>query len=252
MTLVSYEPIAYFKSSHQQAYEAPRQGVLAENSRGEVKLEKKFNEACVEDLKGFDRVWLIYDFHENSQWRPKVRTPRFSETKKSVFSTRSPYRPNSIGMSCVKLDKVTEGVLYVSEHDLLDGTPILDIKPYLPYADSFPDVKTGWVKNEKPYDVSFTENIHGKILWLEEKTHLDFRQILKNQLSFEPTNSKAKRVKKKDDHFVFSIRTWRFEFILKEEEITIISVYSGYSEEEMSLGEDPYGDKRIHRDFTKV
>ena len=81
--------------------------------------------------------------------------PRGAKTKKSVLATRSPYRPNSIGISCVRLDKVEGLSIYVSEHDILDGTPILDIKPYLSYADSFQDSETGWIVPQKRYKVVF-------------------------------------------------------------------------------------------------
>jgi len=246
---VIYEPLAIFKSSHQTTYEAPRQGVLAEGATGWFELDKNYGAESIEDLVGFERVWLVYDFHKNSSWKVKVRPPRFSEKKRSVFATRSPYRPNSIGLSCVKLEKIQGRKIFVSGHDILEGSLILDIKPYIPYADSFPNAATGWLKKEVGLKVLFQEDILNKLEWLKNKTQIDFKQIIENQLSYEPTNSKSKRVKKKNKGFVFSIRTWRFEFVLIDDVVSVISVYSGYKSLDMFAEEDPYKDKNIHRAF---
>lgn len=252
MSKISYEPIAYFKSSHTETYEAPRQGVLAQSATGVVELSDRFSMATCEDLEGFERVWLIYDFHQNETWKPKVRPPRFSEKKRSVFATRSPYRPNSIGMSCVKLDKIVGLKLHISEHDLLEGTPILDIKPYLPYADSFQDVSTGWVKNTAPYEISFSDQVKERLLWLEKNLKIDLKQTITNQLAYEPTCSKSKRVKLDEESYVFSIRTWRFRFIVFEQKVEIISIFSGYGDEELKSEKDPYLDKAVHKEFSAL
>jgi len=249
---ITYKPIGIFKSSHQETYEAPRQGVLAQNSSGVIELDQSFSPAALEDLVGFEKVWLIYDFHENESWNEKVRPPRFSEKKRSIFSTRSPYRPNSIGMSCVKLDKIKGNKLFVSDHDLLNETPVLDIKPYLPYADSFPEVKTGWVKDEAPYLVKYTDASLIKVNWLVEKTGMNFKQIIENQLAYEPTSNKAKRVKKdKDDKdgFIFAVRTWRFKFRIIEKDLEVYSVFGSYSDEDLVSKEDPHLDKETHKEF---
>ena len=102
-------------------------------------------EQALDDIEGMERLWLIYLFHRNQGWKPKVMPPR-GDKKRGLFATRSPHRPNSIGMSCVRLESREGRKLWVSEYDLLDRTPILDVKPYLPYADSFPDAKTGWLE----------------------------------------------------------------------------------------------------------
>lgn len=250
---IVYSPVGFFKSSHKQTYQAPRQGVLAKDSSGFVEFNKEYSKATFEDLIGFDRVWLIYDFHQNHTWSEKVRPPRFSNKKRSVFATRSPYRPNKIGISCVRVDKILENRLYVFDHDLLDETPILDIKPYLPYADSFEDVKTGWVSKEAPYKVLYCDEALMKIDWLFKKTDINFKQIIENQLAFEPTSNKSKRVKKSDeeDCYFFAIRTWRFKFKLLEKEIEILSVFGSYSKEDLILEEDPHSDKKTHKEFLK-
>lgn len=96
------------------------------------------------DLAGFTRIWLIFVFDRSEGWKPQVRPPR-GGGKRSVLATRSPHRPNAIGLSAVELVAVEERALRVRGVDLLDGTPILDIKPYVPYADAFPDSRAGWI-----------------------------------------------------------------------------------------------------------
>ena len=144
---ITLNPIGFLQSDLKQRYETPRQGVLAKESKAVIILNANENfEQAVKDLEGFERIWVIYQFHLNKNWKPLVTPPRHTRSKVGVFATRAPYRPNHIGLSCVKLDKVDGLKIHISESDILDGSPILDIKPYLPYSDSFPDVKTGWVK----------------------------------------------------------------------------------------------------------
>ena len=95
-------------------------------------------------LKGFERIWLIFAFHRSEGWKAEVRPPR-GGGKRSVLATRSPHRPNAIGLSAVELIGIEPGALRVRGIDLLDATPILDIKPYVPYADAFPDSRAGWI-----------------------------------------------------------------------------------------------------------
>ena len=103
-----------------------------------------FPAAAWRDLAGFERIWLLFAFHRSEGWKAEVRPPR-GGGKRSVLATRSPHRPNAIGLSAVELVAVEAGSLRVRGVDLLDGTPILDIKPYVPYADAFPQARAGWI-----------------------------------------------------------------------------------------------------------
>jgi len=128
------KPIGILHSELIQRYETPRQGVLAKGSTAVIQLNPKYNfEQAVKDLDGFDRIWIIYQFHLNKNWKPLVTPPRHTRNKVGVFATRAPYRPNQIGLSCVKLEKVEGLKIFISESDILDGSPVLDIKPFLPY-----------------------------------------------------------------------------------------------------------------------
>lgn len=144
--------IAHIETPFSEKFGVPRQAGLVEyESRIIFEPEYRVPEA-VRGLEDFDYLWLIWRFHlaERDTWSPTVRPPRLGGNKRvGVFATRSPFRPNPIGLSSVRLLRVeitgTEGpVLYVDGADLVDGTPILDIKPYLPYADSHPSARSGF------------------------------------------------------------------------------------------------------------
>lgn len=102
-------------------------------------------ESALADLAGFERLWVISWLHRGGSWAPQVTPPRGPRVARGLFATRSPDRPNPIGLSVVRLLRIDGRNLHVNGIDLLDGTPILDIKPYVPYADAFPDSKAGWV-----------------------------------------------------------------------------------------------------------
>ncbi len=252
----SLEAIGAYASNAKRPYEARRQGALDDSGEvGVVELNPGEGfEQALEDLAGFDRVWLVYVFHENTHWKPKTLPPRGPRRKRGVFATRSPYRPNPIGISSVKLIGVEGLRLYVQESDLLDGTPILDIKPYLPYADAFPGARIGWLEGveQTGYAVAFTPNAERKLEWVESGERIPLRAFLKAQLEFEPTDGERKRVTATGGaDFEIAYKTWRARFRIHETEraVTVLDIQSGYSLAELASVEDPYGDKALHRSF---
>lgn len=142
-------PIAIYRGPFGSKFGIPRQSGLA-GVEGRIVFEEPFrNHEALRGLDGFDRLWLIWGFSANrevkGEWRPTVRPPRLGgNTAMGVWATRSPYRPNPLGLSCVELLQVDGLELIVKGADLMDGTPIYDIKPYLPYADSFPEARAGF------------------------------------------------------------------------------------------------------------
>ena len=142
------QPIAHIRSPYVEKFGVPRQGNLAPHVISEIVFEPPFrNEDCIRGLETFSHLWLIWKFHHNGdEWHPTVRPPRLGgNTRLGVFATRSPFRPNGLGLSVVKLVSIEPGpVLRVSGADMVDGTPIVDIKPYVPYADSYPNAKGGF------------------------------------------------------------------------------------------------------------
>ena len=142
------EPIAHIRSPFAEKFGVPRQPGLAPHVAAEIVFEPAYrNPECVRGIDAFSHLWLIWAFHRNgSEWHPTVRPPRLGgNTRLGVFATRSSFRPNGLGLSAVRLLSVEPGpVLRVSGADLVDGTPIYDIKPYIPYADSIPDAAQGF------------------------------------------------------------------------------------------------------------
>lgn len=163
------EPIAHIESPFHTKFGVPRQAGLAPSVRSIIVFEEKYaNPDALRKIDEYSRLWLIWGFSENicddGDWSPLVRPPRLGGNEKAgVFATRSPFRPNNLGLSCVELVGIEDYVLKTSKTlkgytkvkslivagaDLVDGTPIYDIKPYMPYSDSFPDAAAGFVKNK--------------------------------------------------------------------------------------------------------
>ena len=164
------EYIARIHTPFPEKFGIPRQSGLAANAKGTIVFEPKFrNPDAVKGIEEFSHLWLLWEFSRARQetFHATVAPPRLGgKERKGVFATRSPFRPNSIGLSCVKLEKVrideNDGpLLVVSGVDLLDGTPIYDIKPYLPYADAHPDAKGGFTDHIRDYrlQVEFPEEL---------------------------------------------------------------------------------------------
>lgn len=146
----SYRPIGILHSPYTRRIDAPHQSTVVEGTAtGEVALATLellawLDQKVLQDLSGFDRLWLIFALHRSEGWTSRVKPPR-GGPKRGVLATRSPHRPNAIGLSAVELVKVEDRTLHLRGVDLLDGTPVLDIKPYVAYADAFPEAKAGWI-----------------------------------------------------------------------------------------------------------
>lgn len=246
------DPIGLFHCDRRYAYDAARQGALATDTTGIVELAAGRNfEQALQDLGGFERIWLIYRFHHNENWKPLVRPPRGTR-KVGAFASRAPYRPNPIGLSCVRLTKIDGLRLFVAEHDLLDGTPILDLKPYLPYADSFPEARAGWVDElaEPAFAVAFAPPAEARLAWLEERNLTALRPFLTAQLGTRPSDGSRKRLRQLGpDRWEIAYRTWRAEFVLAEASVQVEILRSGYEAADLADAADRYGDKPLHRAF---
>ena len=151
-------PIAHIHSDFATKFGIPRQSGVVGSLQAEIIFEPEFRSRdAVRGLEAFSHIWLIWEFSENvrADWSPTVRPPRLGgNVRMGVFATRSPFRPNPIGLSCVRLEDITFSdargpVLHVAGADLMDGTPIYDIKPYLPYADAHPEALGGFAPSSK-------------------------------------------------------------------------------------------------------
>ena len=145
-------PVAYVHSDFESKFAIPRQPGLVTSLKAEIILEKEYRkDGILRGLEGFSHLWLIWGFNENrnSSWHPTVRPPRLGGNERiGVFASRSPFRPNPLGLSVVKIEEVSKDRIIVSGADLADQTPVYDIKPYVPYTDSVPDAKEGFARKE--------------------------------------------------------------------------------------------------------
>lgn len=246
--------IGYYQSlglNRKNSYDVGRQST-DRGGEGFVKLLKGYNfEQALIGLSGARRIWILFQFNKNNQWKPMVLPPRGSDQKVGVFATRSPFRPNPIGISSMELKKIVGLKIFVHNNDLLDGTPILDIKPYLTSSDSFENCGLDWLDQSLiSFQINLTPVAEKQLSFLK---HLPIRDFILNQLEYEPTHKRKKRIisTHTPNVYILCYRTWRIEFKveLNKYYVTINRLFSGYSPQELISKEDKYGDKELHRSF---
>ncbi len=276
---ITFEPIGVVRSSFVERADAPRQpeynGLSASNSSDAERghwvelLPHKNYEQALADLEGFERIWLLSWFHRNAHWKPKVLPPR-GRTKRGVFATRAPYRPNPIGLSLVRLLCIQGLHLLIGECDLLDGTPILDIKPYIPAYDAFVSSRVGWLEHEmlsppKRFDVRWMPLADEQMDFLEREGGVRLKQRFVPRLEEDPFPHPYRRIERigmlrvasADDanhadyyeQYVIAYKAWRLRYyVIPNEYVVMVErVFSGYSVEALS----DEGDEELHRRFWK-
>lgn len=218
-------PIAYMKSDFPSKFGIPRQSGLVEELQSTIIFHDEFRNAdALRGIEGFSHLWLIWQFSKatGKPWSPTVRPPRLGgNTRMGVFATRSPFRPNSLGLSCVRLVGVEQTaqygtVLHVAGADLLDGTPIFDIKPYVPYADSHPDALGGFTDHAGEFllDIDFPAP-------LLEKVPASKRSALQGILSHDPRPSYQEN---SDRIYGLSFADMNIRFTVHENYLKVIDV----------------------------
>lgn len=174
MDPISMDVIAVMHSDFPTKFGIPRQSGLAEALQSTIVFEPAYrNPEALRGIEGFSHLWILWQFSQavRQDWSPTVRPPRLGgNTRMGVFATRSPFRPNAIGLSCVRLLSVEHTqdmgtVLHIGGADLMDGTPILDIKPYIPYCDAHPEAMGGFTQDAGDYllEVDFPENLKQRL-----------------------------------------------------------------------------------------
>jgi len=194
--MVQLDPIGVLHTCFKEKFGIPRQPNLVKAAKATLEFYPEFaREEAVRELERFTHVWLVFLFHKNMEkgknsWSPMVRPPRLGGNKKvGVFASRSPFRPNPIGLSCLALNTVeitkTGPILHLSGVDILDQTPVLDIKPYLPYSDIIPTAGDGFAQGapEVKQRVCFTKEALDQI---EAKNIPDLRKIIEGVLEQDP------------------------------------------------------------------
>lgn len=238
------EPIGIIRTKYVRKSDAPRQpGMAEETIRGRIILRPGKNfEQALKDIDGFERIWVVSWFDRNQNWKPLVLPPG-SRTKRGVFATRAPHRPNPIGISLCRLISVKGRTLVVENPDLLDRTPILDLKPYIPIIDAVTESRSGWAgEREKKALTLFTVKIESgardQINWLRETQGIDLESSLRSTLTVDPFPHPYRRIKAGPGNtFTLSIRSWRVVFRIDRQTVLVEQVLSGYTRSEVRSGQ---------------
>ena len=225
MENVNIQIIARMRSDFPTKFGIPRQSGLVEQLQSTIVFEPEFrNPDALRGIEGYSHLWIIWQFSQamRQDWSPTVRPPRLGgNTRMGVFATRSPFRPNHLGLSCVKLLKVEHTqengtILHVGGADLMDGTPIFDIKPYIPYSDSFPEALGGFTDTAEDFllDVVFPDYL---LRLLPENK----RQAAIGVLSHDPRPSYQRNP---DRVYGLSFAGFDIRFTVKEKTLTVCEV----------------------------
>lgn len=219
----SFTAIARVESPFKGKFGVPRQPALASRARARIVFRDDPDlRAALRGLEGFSHAWVIFVFHLHGakKWKPSVRPPRLGgDVKMGVLASRSMHRPNPIGLSCVRIESVDVDaaggpVVAISGHDLLDGTPVLDLKPYLPYADAVADASSAWAAAEVPRrPVLFSAEALRAIESMDDA--VDFEALLHEVLGIDPRPAYQQRKLPADDPRFFG-RRFGFEFMGRE------------------------------------
>lgn len=219
------QAIARMKSDFSTKFGIPRQSGLVEELRSTIVFEPEFrNPDALRGIEGYSHLWLIWQFSEavRQDWSPTVRPPRLGgNTRVGVFATRSPFRPNSLGLSCVRLLNVENTkefgtVLHVGGADLMDGTPIYDIKPYIPYGDAHPEAIGGFADHAGDFllKVDFPNDLLNRV-------PSDKHQALLGVLSHDPRPSYQRNAERV---YGLSFAGFDVRFTVKNEILTVVEV----------------------------
>lgn len=206
---------------------------------------------ALDGLDGFSRIWLVWWFHAKKGWKPKILPPRGRVGKQGVFATRSPHRPNPVGLSAVPLLKVEGLRLWIGEHDLLDGTPILDIKPYIPRFDAFPRERRGWFAEVEeqldgpgPFMIESSPAAVRQLDWLECNGLAGFYQRVASILSWDPFPHRTRRIVRYDQGYRIGCGDWRVFYSVEQRRVRIERVESRF--------ENPPTKKPLHTRFLAM
>lgn len=264
---LSLEPIGHARTALGTKVEAARQPRAAPGTPGRIELlPGRHFEHALEDLEGWEYLWVIFWFHLNPSWRPKVLPPRSTSGRKGVFSTRSPHRPNPLGLSAVRLERIEGLTLHLLDIDLVDGTPILDLKPYVPYTDAHPQARSGWLDDGasgtddratpadpvEPFRVEFEPPVLARLRWIDTRTSLGLHERVRATLTLGPAPHPYRRIKPDGDGFVLAVKEWRVRFAVAGRQVRVLDVVSGYRASQLAApaaGEDPL--LPLHREFTQ-
>ena len=251
---LTLEPIGYVRTALQFKDEAPRQPRASGGAPGRIELLSGRNyEHALLDIEGWDHIWVLFWFHHNAGWRPKVLPPRSTSGRKGVFATRSPHRPNPIGLSAVRLERIEGLTLHVQDIDMLDGTPVLDLKPYVAYTDAIVGARNGWLDAADPiaaFDVQWDDAAADQAAWVEARTSLALRERVTSTLALGPEPQPYRRIRRDGEGFVLAVKDWRARFSVEGRRVRVHEIRSGYRDSQLSGANRCDADLSAHREFS--
>lgn len=244
-------PIGHVRSPLGDKASAPRQPSEAAGIHGTIELcAGRGLEDALSGIEDWDHLWVVFVFDRAEGYRPKVLPPR-SKERRGVLGTRSPHRPNPIGLSVVRLERVEGLVLHVSGLDLLDGTPVLDLKPYVAYTDSVPDAKSGWLGADPGprWTIRFEPAAQQALAWLAERGEAELGGRLETLLSTGPEPHAYRRIRLLEDgRREIATRAWRARFRVEGREVVVEGIHSGYRPKQLA---SPSSEElALHRAFV--
>ena len=218
-----------FAALHQPDESAEERSVL------ELLPQEEFRRG-LQDLASFSRIWLVWWFHRNDSWRSLVLPPRGPAQRRGVFATRSPHRPNALGMTPVKLLGIDGFHLHLGPCDLVDGTPVFDIKPYIPAYDAFPEESAGWLdevdtwmRQDPSYQVEYAPLALSQLEWLKTSWGIDFVERMEEILRRDPMPHRTRRIRSKGGGlFEIGCGAWRARYRLLGTNVFIENIRSGF------------------------
>ena len=234
---LTLHPIGYLRTRQQVKFHAGHQPAAAEEEHNELELLPGCGyEQALQDLAGVERVWLLWWFHRNEDWRPLVLPPRGPSRRRGVFATRSPHRPNPLGLTATALLGIEGRTLLLGPCDLLDGTPVFDLKPYVAAYDAFPAARAGWIdameaEQLEParFSVRFSPTADAQAQWLRDSWAIDFTARLIGLLSRDPLPHRTRRIRRRgDSHSEIGCGAWRARFAVQENIVSVLALEAAY------------------------
>lgn len=226
---IEFTPIGYLRTDFKEKFGIPRQSGLIKSTRAVLKLDsgQEFVSA-LKGIEGFSHLWVLFIFHETGteKWKPTIRPPRLGGAKKvGVLASRSPHRPNPIGLSVAEIERVDLAArggaeIHLKGLDVLDGTPVLDIKPYLAYADAISDARSGWAAEEiERTEVRFSDRAESEVAEITAQGVPHFRSLVVEMLELDPRPAFQQRRKERTHRSLESKSEEEFGFLILDYDV---------------------------------